>query len=94
MTANAQERAGKRRIRAKTLVEALSNGEILEDYPNDPRGPSVLILGHAPDKHPLHAVCAFDPNGTLLVITVYEPTLPKWVDPQTRSLKGDQDNDK
>ena len=25
---------------------ALINGEILEDYPNDPRGPSCLVLGH------------------------------------------------
>jgi len=29
------------------LETAIYNGEILEDYPNDPRGPSCLILGYS-----------------------------------------------
>ncbi|MGB9783070.1 MAG: DUF4258 domain-containing protein [Moorellaceae bacterium] len=44
----------------------------MEDYPNDPRGPNALILGYTEDKRPLHAVCAFAPSGTLLIITVYD----------------------
>ena len=30
-------------------------------------------------------VCAFDPGGTLPVITVYEPELPWWLDERMRS---------
>ncbi|SMB99058.1 protein of unknown function [Thermanaeromonas toyohensis ToBE] len=84
MTAHARARAGQRKIKDEEVVYALVNGEILENYPDDPRGPSALILGYTEDKRPLHVVCAFDPSGTLLIITVYEPQPPKWVDEKTR----------
>ncbi|HEY8692656.1 MAG TPA: DUF4258 domain-containing protein, partial [Chloroflexota bacterium] len=84
----ARERAGKRRIGDEELVGILADGEILEDYPEDPRGPSALVLGHASAKRPLHVVCAFDPSGTLLVITVYEPEPPNWLDERTRNPAG------
>lgn len=34
-------------ITISDLEAAIYNGEILEDYPDDPRGPSCLILGHS-----------------------------------------------
>lgn len=87
MTRHARERAGKRFIGDEELVCALATGEVLEDYPDDPRGPSALVLGYTVHREPLHAVCAFDPGGTLLIITVYKPEPPKWVDERTRALK-------
>jgi hypothetical protein len=87
LSSHARERAGKRRIGDQELVDILANGEVLEDYPEDPRGPSALVLGRTSDGRALHAVCAFDPGGTLLVITVYEPELPWWVDERTRTSK-------
>ncbi len=89
LSAHAREQAGKRRIGDEALVQAFAGGEILEDYPEDPRGPSALVLGHARDGRPLHEVCAFDPGGTLLLITVYEPELPWWLDERTRSARQD-----
>jgi hypothetical protein len=83
MTHHARERAGKRFIDVEALVEALIRGEILEEYGKDPRGPSALVLGYAAGR-PLHAVCAFDADGILLIVTVYEPVLPEWVDERTR----------
>ena len=89
LTQHARKRAGQRCISDQSLVDALARGEILEDYPEDPRGPSALVLAYTRDGRPIHAVCAFDPGGTLLVITVYEPTPPKWADERTRgSRKG------
>ena len=88
MTRHARERAGKRRIKDGVVALALARGEILEDYPSDPRGPSVLVLGYVGEGQPIHAVCAFDPSGTLLIITVYEPGLPRWLDERTRSYGG------
>ncbi len=85
LSAHAREQAGKRRIGDEELVQTLANGEILEDYPDDPRGASALVLGHTHDGRSLHVVCAFDPSGTLLVITVYEPERPWWLDERTRS---------
>ncbi len=84
LTRHARERMGRRRIGDEQLVHALASGEVIEDYPTDPRGPSALVLGRAPDGTPLHAVCAFDPSGTLLVITAYVPESPHWLDERTR----------
>ena len=70
-----RERAGQRRISDQSLVKALAEGEILESYPSDPRGPSALVLGYTNDGRAIHAVCAFDPAGILLVITAYLPEL-------------------
>ncbi len=63
---------------------ALLNGEILEDYPNDPWGPSCLVLGYSSRGYPIHVVCGGIPSGKLRLITVYTPALPKWVDDRTR----------
>ena len=38
----------------RTVIEA---GEIIEDYPDDARGPSCLMLGFT-DKRAVHVVCA------------------------------------
>ena len=43
-----------------------------------------MVLGRAPDGTPLHAVCACDPTGTLVVITAYVPERPHWLDERTR----------
>jgi hypothetical protein len=56
------------------LEEALRDCEIIENYPDDPRGASCLVLGFCGSK-PVHAVCAIksDPEE-LLLITVYDPS--------------------
>ena len=72
------------RIPISEVEAALLNGEILEDYPNDPRGPSCLVLGHGSPGYPIHVVCGQTPSGRLRLITVYIPSQPKWVDERTR----------
>ena len=72
------------RIPIADVEETLLNGEILEDYPNDPRGPSCLVLGHRSPGYPIHVVCGQTPSGRLRLITVYIPSQPKWVDERTR----------
>ena len=41
------------------LEEALlyNETEMIEDYPNDPRGHSFLILGLTTQQQPIHALC-------------------------------------
>lgn len=69
-------------IYVRELEEALSNSEIIENYPDDPRGASCLILGFCGAK-PVHAVCTIktDPEE-LLLITVYDPSKrsEKWTE--------------
>ncbi len=54
------------------------NGEILEDYPDDARGPSCLILAWMADERPLHVVVSHPPE--VAVITAYVPDRDRWVD--------------
>jgi hypothetical protein len=56
------------------LEEALGSCEIIEDYPDDPRGASCLALGFSGSR-PVHSVCTVrsDPEE-LLLITVYDPS--------------------
>ena len=67
------------------LEFALSNCEIIEQYPDDPRGESCLALGFTPEGIPVHVVCGKNPSGHLILITVYFPTMPKWSDPYKRN---------
>lgn len=39
------EKLRRRRISLNTIEQAISQGEIIEDYTQDPRGPSCLIRG-------------------------------------------------
>lgn len=70
------------------IEEALLNGKILEQYPNTGRGESCLVVGFA-GKVPIHIVCGWRDERAAL-ITVYIPTLPKFIDPWTRGNENDE----
>lgn len=74
-------------ITVAQIREALSGAEILERYPEDPRGPSCLTLGFSKGQ-PIHVVCGRSKTDWLLIITVYLPREPKWRDPRTRRWEG------
>ena len=71
------EKLRQRKIEAQEVEQAISTGEIIEDYPTDPRGPSCLILGYTKKGRPLHIVCGKVQEG-LLIITEYEPSPEEW----------------
>ena len=70
-------------LTTSTIEEACLNGEIIEQYPNDPRGKSCLILGYSAGV-PIHIVCGEATSGWLIIITVYIPKEPKWLTPKQR----------
>ena len=61
---------------------ALLSGKILEDYPDTGRGETCLIVGFAGETA-IHAVCGWRGEKVVL-ITVYIPRPPKFIDPWTR----------
>lgn len=67
------------------LEHVLLNCELLEHYPDDPRGESCLVVGYTPDVAPVHVVCGKNRSGHVVLITVYIPTMPKWSDPYIRN---------
>jgi hypothetical protein len=71
-------------ILVQELEQSIASGELLEDYPTDPRGHSCLILGLTRTGRALHSVWGLLPDGRVRVITVYLPLSPKWVDARTR----------
>ena len=66
-------------VTIEMLQEAIGDGaaEIIEDYPNDPRGASCLILTWLSPQEPVHAVLAYWTEYPRL-ITVYRPDLERW----------------
>ncbi len=52
-------------------------GEIVEDYPEDVRGRSCLMLGQGKDGRPLHVVCS-PKDDYLAIITSYVPDAKQW----------------
>ena len=55
----------------------IDGGEIIEDYPDDVRGHSCLMLGRGDAERPLHVVCA-PKEDYLGIITAYIPTVENW----------------
>ena len=83
---HAQIERGEERIKIDDIVAAISNGQELEPYPDDPRGESCLIVGQGLDFRWIHVLCGNFYEKDLLIITVYIPKLPKWEDPFTRRV--------
>jgi len=55
----------------------LDKGEIIEDYPEDPRGHSCLLLGKGTFERPVHVLCA-PKDEYLAIITAYLPDEEEW----------------
>jgi len=50
---NRQERM----ISTGEIRQVIEHGDIVEDYPEDVRGPSRLMLGRGEPSRPIHIVC-------------------------------------
>lgn len=69
-----------RHITVAEVLEAVSNAEAIEDYPDDKYGPSCLLLGFTEAGRPLHLQCSYPSRPLVKVITLYEPDPSLWVD--------------
>jgi len=75
-----------RMIRREEVLEAISEGEVIEDYPEDARGHSCLMLGFGNKGCPVHVVCA-PKEDYLAVITAYLPDEGEWSEDFRRRLE-------
>jgi hypothetical protein len=77
-TGHALKRMFERRLTDEDVREAIRNGEIIEEYPDDSPFPSTLILGFS-EARAIHIVVGLDiSTGTCYVITVYGPDPNLW----------------
>jgi hypothetical protein len=65
-----------RMITTKDIRYVIENVEIIEDYPEDTRGHSCLVLGIRTDQ-PIHVVCS-PKEEYLAIITAYLPSKEDW----------------
>ena len=79
-----------RNILVREIREAISNGKIIEDYPDDKYGASCLISGLTQDERPIHVHCSYPSRPLIKIITVYEPDSLRWVDNFTRRITTDE----
>jgi hypothetical protein len=84
VTEHAARQAEKRHIAVHELKEALlsDEAEVIEDYLEDRRGSSCLVLGVTEGGRILHVQVSYPTR--VWIITVYEPGEDKRLDPRTR----------
>ena len=68
-----------RMISTAEIRKVIEQGEIVEDYPEDARGHSCLMLGRGESSRPVHVVCACK-EDYLAIITAYIPGEKEWAD--------------
>ncbi len=73
-----------RRVTLREIREAIADGEVIEDYPDDKYGPSCLIFGYTQAGRPLHLQCSYPSRPLLKIVTLYEPDANLWVDFKVR----------
>jgi hypothetical protein len=66
-----------RMISVQEVRRAVLRGEIIEDYPEDARGHSCLILGTGDGGRKIHVICA-PKQDYLAIITAYVPERDEW----------------
>ena len=66
-----------RMITPQEVERVVMTGELVEDYPDDSRGSSCLVLGFGDSGRAIHVVCS-PKEDYLAVITAYLPDPSQW----------------
>lgn len=75
-----------RHISVQEVREAIANGKVIEDYPDDKYGPSCLIFGFSVVRRPLHVQCSYPSRPLIKIVTLYEPDPEQWIDFEVRRV--------
>ncbi len=78
LSKHAVDQSISRQIRLQEIREAIANGQIIEDYPNDKYAPSCLICGLTKTGKTIHIQSSYPSRPLVKIITVYEPDPQKW----------------
>lgn len=76
-------------IRVRDVLTDANNAIIIEDYPDYPKGPCVLVLQKDNEGKPIHVVWGI-PKNTLspaVLVTAYRPDPTRWSADFTRRIR-------
>ena len=83
-TKHALDQSILRRITVQEVHEAIENGEVIENYPDDKYGPSCLVFGTTKLGKHLHLQCSHPSRKNVKIITLYQPNPEEWIDYKVR----------
>lgn len=67
-------------LSVREIVESIDRAILVEDYPDFPKGPSVLVLQADSNEQPIHVVWGI-PRGhdaPAVLVTAYRPDPDRW----------------
>jgi hypothetical protein len=76
---HAVDQSLRRRISVREMRQAIADGEMIEEYPEDKYWPSYLIFGTTTDGRPLHVQCSHPARPLVKIVTLYEPDPTRWI---------------
>jgi hypothetical protein len=67
-------------IFVRDILSGAADGVVVEEYPDYPKGPCILVLQQDRDGKPLHVVWGIPKDAVLpaVVVTAYRPNPERW----------------